>query len=176
MKKVWAMVALGAGLVSMGAAAEWTPGFWQHHIKTEISIPASTERVWALLMDFEGHPRWNPFIRQIQGASVVGQKLQVRVQPVGGREMEFEPEVLVVQPQQVFRWKGQWLMPGLFDGEHYFELRSDAGGTTVLVHGERFSGLLVPVLRGQLNSGTRPGFEAMNKALKEEVQRIKSGH
>lgn len=54
MKKVWTMVAFGAGLVSMGAAAEWAPGFWQHHIETEISIPASTERVWVLLMDFEG--------------------------------------------------------------------------------------------------------------------------
>jgi len=174
MRNMWAALAMALSLISVSEAAESTAGFWQHGIETEILIAASPARVWALLMDFERHPQWNPFIRQIQGEAMVGRRLRVRVKPAGGHELGFEPEVLIVKPMQEFRWKGQWLVPGLFDGEHYFELRPDADGATVLVHGERFSGLLVPFLRGQLNTDTRPGFIAMNEALRQEVLKTAS--
>jgi hypothetical protein len=38
---------------------------------------------------------------------------------------------------------------------------------TSLVQSENFIGLLVPVFKKQLNDSTRPGFELMNKKLKE---------
>lgn len=169
MKKTWAAMAMCAGLNAVSAAAESNTGFWQHRIQTEMPIAAAPARVWALLMDFERHPQWNPFIRHIEGHAEVGQKLRVRVQPAGGREMGFDPQVLVVKPLEEFRWKGRFVMPGLFDGEHYFQLRPQTDGGTLLVHGERFSGLLVPLLRGQLDAGTRSGFEAMNEALKQAL-------
>lgn len=46
----------------------------------------------------------------------------------------------------------------------------------LLVHGERFSGLLVPLLRGQLDAGTRSGFEAMNDALKQALLKTEVMH
>ena len=173
MRNIWRVLAMAAGLVSASEAAESTAGFWQHRIETEMPIAASPARVWALLMDFGQHTQWNPFIRHIEGQAEVGQKLRVRVQPAGGSEMGFEPLVLVVKPLEEFRWKGRFVMPGLFDGEHYFQLRAQEDGGTLLVHGERFSGLLVPLLRGQLDTGTRAGFRAMNEALKSEA--LKSG-
>lgn len=48
--------------------------------------------------------------------------------------------------------------------------QDDKQGVT-LVHGERFSGLLVPFFRSRLDASTLPGFEAMNQALKREVLR-----
>lgn len=125
-------------------------------------------------MDFDRYPQWNPFIRQLEGEAVVAHRLRVRVQPVGGRSMGFEPEVLQVKPAEELRWRGRWLMPGLFAGEHAFLLRPHAQGGTWLVHGEHFSGLLVPLLRAQLEAGTRPGFEAMNTALREQVLKTES--
>lgn len=163
LKKTCAGLAVWAGLVSAVGAAD--QGFWQHQIETQVNIEAPAERIWTLLMDFERYPKWNPFIRHIEGRPEVGEKLRVEVQPTGGRAMSFEPQVLLVQTAHEFRWKGQFFVPGLFDGEHYFLLRREGDHQTMLIHGERFSGLLVPFFRSQLESGTRSGFKAMNHAL-----------
>ena len=42
-----------------------------------------------------------------------------------------------------------------------------------MLHEERFTGLLVPLFRKSLDTGTRRGFETMNEALK---LRVESGH
>jgi hypothetical protein len=163
LKKVWASLTVWAGLASTAGAAE--QGFWHHQIETQVAIAAPAEQIWTLLMDFPRYPQWNPFIRQIEGRPEVAEKLRVEVQPTGGHAMSFEPQVLVVQTAHEFRWKGRFFVSGLFDGEHYFLLRKQGEHQTMLIHGERFSGLLVPFFRSQLESGTRAGFEAMNHAL-----------
>jgi hypothetical protein len=142
----------------------------QHDIVTTISISASPERVWAVLLDFARYPEWNPFLRSIEGPSPEGSSLKVAIHPPGGKAMTFRPIVLRHSVGREFRWKGKFLLPGLFDGEHYFNIAPAAGGSTQLTHGEHFSGLLVPLFRGALDRGTKAGFEAMNLALKQRVE------
>jgi len=81
------------------------------------------------------------------------------------------PTVLAVEPNRQLRWKGQLLVPGMFDGEHFFRLEPNAGGGTTFHHGEIFSGLLVPLLKRVLDGATKQGFIAMNEALKREAER-----
>ena len=140
-----------------------------HEIVTTVSISASPERVWAVLLDFPRYPEWNPFIRAIEGLPSESSSLKVTIHPPGGRSMTFRPVVLRHSAGRELRWKGKLLLPGLFDGEHYFGLAPDANGSTQFTHGERFSGLLVPLLRSALG-GTRAGFEAMNVALKRRAE------
>lgn len=122
-------------------------------------------------MDFPGYGAWNPFIRSIEGMPSEGAVIKVRIQPPGGKGMTFSPVVLRQQSNREFRWKGKLGLPGIFEGEHYFRLTpDDASGSTELIHGERFTGLLVPLLRGSLDRDTRSGFEAMNRALKQRVE------
>jgi hypothetical protein len=66
----------------------------QHEIITTISISASPERVWEVLMDFARYPEWNPFVRSIEGSPTEGSVLQVRIEPPGGKAMTFRPVVL----------------------------------------------------------------------------------
>lgn len=75
-----------------------------------------------------------------------------------------------MEPGKELRWRGSLPIPGLFTGEHYFLLTSPAAGKTHLVHGENFTGLLIPLLGGLLKA-TETGFNDMNKALKERVER-----
>ena len=98
-----------------------------HRLDTQIAIDASAERVWSLLVDFPSHPRWNPFVRSIEGRPEVGQSLKVFIQPPGSSGMHFRPTVLAVEPYREFRWKGKLLLPGLLDGEHYFTLEAKPG-------------------------------------------------
>lgn len=141
-----------------------------HHIRSEIDIAANPDRVWAVLTDFPAYESWNPFVRRISGEQTVGARLSVTIQPDGGKAMSFKPRLLMFAPQKELRWKGQLLVPGVFDGEHYFELTETSAGVR-LAQGELFTGLLVPLLsRGSMLAGTARGFAAMNQALKVRAE------
>jgi hypothetical protein len=141
-------------------------------IRTELEINAPPKRVWAVLTDLARHAEWNPFIRSITGELRHGARLAVRIQPPGRKAMTFKPKVLKVAPNEELRWLGRLLFPGIFDREHIFELRAiDEGDRTLVVQREEFSGILVRPLWRSLDTDTRRGFEAMNRALKERVER-----
>ncbi len=137
-------------------------------IETQIEINASQQKVWDVLMDFDSHKSWNPFIQSIEGDVREGGKIKVTIKPPSGKAMVFEPTVLKLEAPREFRWKGKLLFKGIFDGEHYFKIES-LGGKTVFTHGENFSGILVPLLKGAL-ADTKEGFGLMNQALKERCE------
>jgi len=143
-----------------------------HLLETQVDIDALVERVWSLLIDFPSYPRWNPFVRSIEGILEVGQSLKVFIQPQGAKGMRFQPTVLVAQPNRELRWKGKLFLPGLFDGEHYFKLEVKPGGGLTFHQGENFSGVLVPLFRRSLDGPTKQGFVAMNEALKREAEKL----
>jgi len=143
-----------------------------HRLETQIEIDAPVERVWALLIDFPSHSRWNPFVRSIEGTPEVGQSLKVFIQPPGATGMEFRPTVLAVEQNRELRWKGKLLLPGLFDGEHYFRLEGKPGGGLTFRQGEIFSGILVPFFRRSLDGATKQGFVAMNEGIKREAEKL----
>ena len=141
-----------------------------HEIRTAIEIVATAEQVWSVLVDFARHKEWNPFVRAIEGRAEIGQPLKVSIQPPGGRGMTFRPTLLEVEPNRRLRWMGRFLFRGIFDGEHYFEIEKLGTDRVRFIHGERFSGVLVPLMRSSLDGGTRAGFEAMNRALKARAE------
>jgi hypothetical protein len=136
-------------------------------LNTEIEINASSETVWNLLTGTSRFPEWNPFIRRLQGELKVGQKLAVLLQPSGARGMEFKPVVLKVEPNKELRWLGRLILPGLFDGEHIFQIEPVGGGRVLFHQREIFSGVLVPLLKNSLETDTRRGFNEMNQKLKQ---------
>ena len=137
-------------------------------IETEIEIKATPAHVWQVLTDLPGHSQWNPFITSISGPLKVGHKISVHIQPPGKRAMAFKPTLLAVEPERELRWKGNVLVPGLFDGEHYFRLAPTGRGTR-FSQGERFSGWLVTFM-GSAFGPTEEGFNAMNECLKRRAE------
>ena len=142
-------------------------------IDTGIFIAAAPERIWAVLTDFAAYPQWNPFIESIEGIPEWGQRLTVHIQAGGARQV-FKPLVLQATAPRRLRWLGRLAVPGLFDGEHDFELQVQQGGTRFLQH-ETFQGFLVPFLWRKLEPATLAGFEAMNRALKARVENPSAG-
>lgn len=121
-------------------------------------------------MDFEQYPEWNPFILTISGKATKGEKLAVKLQPNPEKKaMIFRPEVLASKPRHEFRWLGHLWFKGLFDGEHRFFLRENEDGSTTFIHEERFTGILVPLLKKILENDTKTGFNRMNEALRQRV-------
>ena len=122
-------------------------------VQTQVDIDAPPERVWAVLTDVE-RQAWNPFLREIRGEVREGARLLVRLGPPGGKANTFKPVVTRAEPGRALSWLGTL-----------------GAGRTRLHHGETFGGVLVPLLRRSLDTDTRRGFEAMNEALKVEVER-----
>ena len=140
------------------------------HLHTEIPIQATPHRVWEILTDFAAYPAWNPFIPRISGAATVGSRLDVQLQPPGGRGMRMRPTVLAAMPSQELRWLGRIGVPGIFDGEHRFRIEPLDQDHVRFVQEERFTGVLAPIILRFVERGTRQGFEAMNQALKARAE------
>jgi hypothetical protein len=138
-------------------------------LRREVEIDAPPERVWAVLTGFAAYPEWNPFIRRISGELREGARLEVRIEPPEGRAMTFKPTVRAVEANRELRWLGRLFLPRAFDGEHSLRIEPLGDGRSRFVQSERFSGLLVGLLKGAL-AKTETGFEQMNSALKAQAE------
>ncbi|MGB0121431.1 MAG: SRPBCC domain-containing protein [Solirubrobacterales bacterium] len=139
-------------------------------IKTRTTIAAAPDEVWKVLTDLESYENWNPFITSASGDVTEGQRLRLRIAPPDGRSMSFRPTVLKADPGRELRWLGRLGVRGIFDGEHYFQLRELDNGGTELLQGEKFTGMAVGLLGGALKN-TERGFELLNEALRERCEK-----
>lgn len=142
--------------------------FLERRVETTAEFGAPAHEVWAVLTDFPAYGEWNPFMVEISGQLAEGDQLEVAFKQQSGKLMRFRPRVLRVSPARQIRWLGRLGPGGLFDGEHYFVLEPTEDGSTRMVHGERFTGLLVPLMKKMI-AETAESFEAMNEALGERL-------
>ncbi len=148
-------------------------------LRSQIEIEATAERVWQVLTDFAAYPDWNPFIRRVSGRPEVDEQLVVRMRPSGTKGMTFRPTVMKAEPNRQLRWLGHLLVPGLFDGEHIFEIEELGRDRVLFIQREFFRGLLVPLFARSLDRDTQRGFEEMNRALRERAEttdQVEGGH
>ena len=117
-----------------------------HELRREIDIKAPPAAVWAVLTDMHSYSEWNPFIPHLAGELREGTKLEVRIEPPGGRAMTFKPTVLGVERE--LRWRGRLLLPGIFDGEHILHVEPLDEARSRFTQAERFSGILVGLVYG----------------------------
>ncbi len=140
-------------------------------IYTEIVIDANPEKVWKVFDDFGSYGEWNPFLKSITGEVRTGSRIKALLSPPDGMAMTMSPKVLRFERNKSLVWMGSLGLPWIFDGEHHFEFRDMGNGKTLLAHYEIFRGILVPLLQKMLDVNTKNGFEMMNRALKERVEK-----
>src|SRR2546430_11542128 len=117
-------------------------------LRREIDIEAPPAAVWAVLTDMHSYSEWNPFMPHLAGELRAGAKLEVRIEPPGGRAMPFKPTVLGVEPERELRWRGRTLPPRLFDGQHLPHGRPLPQAPRCLSLAERFTGIPDGLLPG----------------------------
>jgi hypothetical protein len=135
-----------------------------------IDIDATPRQVWQVLSDLATYRQWNPFIVEAAGRAEAGDRLTLRMQPVGGRAMTLRPTVVEVREGELLRWLGRLGLPGVLDADHSFRLEGRSSGATRLVQQEHFGGVLVPLVARTLERGTLPAFGLMNEALKRRAE------
>lgn len=138
-------------------------------IDTEIEIVAPAQRVWDVLVDFAEYPRWNPFLLSVTGTPTPGRRIRFWFELPRGFRAPACATILRAEPDKELRWAGS--VPGLFRAEHYFVIERSGTAGFRFRHGEIFSGLLLPLVWPILRSRGREVYDAMNRALKERVER-----
>ncbi|GAA3241360.1 SRPBCC domain-containing protein [Dactylosporangium siamense] len=142
-------------------------------VSTTVDIDRPAADVWAVLTDFDGYPEWNPQIRRADGELVPGRRVTFHLHPPVGPPMRIRPRVLIVDPARELRLRGS--LPGIFSGEHWFELEPiDDGRGTHVTQGETYRGLIVPLL-GRVVATSLIGFQQHNAALKRRVETVSTG-
>ena len=139
-------------------------------IKTEITINAPIDKVWAVLTDFDSYKKWNPFIQDIQGKAQLNERLIVTINPPGKKKMVFKPKIISMSEKIEFSWLGNLLIPGIFDGQHIFLLNKLSYNRVQLIHSECFSGILKKPIFKLIKESTQSGFKQMNQALKKRCE------
>jgi hypothetical protein len=143
--------------------------FWKS-IKDTVEINASPESVWRLLTTFEAYPEWNRFIRYVKGEPKVDARLEVSIQPPGGREMKFRPTVTAFEPNRELRWRRRLWAPGIFTGVYIFRIEEIGENRVRFSQTEKFTGLLVPFVGKSLYETTLAGYRQMNETLKRMAE------
>lgn len=131
----------------------------------EVNVLASAERIWKLLTDAGDYPRWNSTVTSIEGQIREGETLRLRVP---GTDRTFTPKVSGVVVNQRMIWTGGF--KPVFIGVRTFELTPRADGITDFTMSERFSGLMLPLIKGSLPD-FGPVFEQFANDLKREAER-----
>ncbi|KAJ1489163.1 hypothetical protein T484DRAFT_1780717 [Baffinella frigidus] len=139
-----------------------------------VEIQASPKEVWAVLADFDGWQRWNPFmpksrnLTRSDGAVQKGDMLESRLRD----KMNFKTVITVAEPGKELLWSSP--PNGMMDGDHYFQLEQNPSGSTTFTQGEDLSGCCIgccyPCLGALIMNDNKKGFVEMNQALKAEVE------
>ena len=147
-----------------------TPGITQSRglfsmtCRVALDIHAPAARIWNLLTDAKDFPRWNSTVAGVEGEIREGQRLRLHVP---GTDRTFTPRVSGVVPDQRMTWTGGFLP--VFKGVRTFELRPCDDGSTEFVMEERFSGLMLPFVKGSMPD-FGPVFERYANDLKHEAE------
>ena len=85
------------------------------------------------------------------------------------KPVSFRPRVLDVEPGRLIRWKGEFKLPGLFDGRHALIVDSLDGGRSRITTHEDVTGIPLPFV-GRVMTASQQGFELMARAGKERAE------
>jgi hypothetical protein len=139
-------------------------GVFSMGCRVELNISTPAAPIWSLLTDAKDFPRWNSTVTRVEGQIREGEQLRLHVP---GTNRTFTPRVSGVVPAERMTWTGGF--SPVFKGVRTFELKPRHDGSTDFVMEERFSGLMLPFVRGAMPD-FGPVFERYAGDLKREAE------
>lgn len=143
----------------------------KYEINTKIEIHVPLSDVWNALIEFSEYERWNTFVPSISGELSKGAILNIILHVPNEKKQKYKVKILEIQEKQILQWLGHFIIPGLIDGNHIFQLQHLSDNKTLFIQKESFKGILVPfVWKYYLNTKLRAGFVQLNEGLKKHVE------
>jgi hypothetical protein len=147
------------------------------------AIEAPVDVVWAVMLDLDAYPAWNPFVVRIEGPegrpAAVGDQLVLHVRWASGRGVTTRERITRLEPPAAggpatleYDFEGPLAALGLVRGRRLQEVEEASAGTSRYRTAERLHGLLAfaaPIGRVQ------DGFERHAAALKARAEAVHAG-
>lgn len=147
--------------------------FTRFEIKDEIEINADRQTVWNAIIDFPNYRVWNTQLAYLGGDVSPNGKLHLKLSVNGTDPYEFRPSISQWRENEKFAWLSLTAIPKVFDGEHFFELKSLQNGNTWLINREVYSGVLSLFMKSLPMMKEAPaGFKKMNRELKTYIENL----
>ena len=140
---------------------------FSYEIHTTIDIEAGADAIWRVLTDFGRYDKWNPMLRKVQVDVEPGAPVRFEVHRDGATPLRLQARIALLSEPDTLSWRGG--PRGLLTGEHYFRIESLGERRCRFHHGERFKGLLLPLVKGRLKDAPEV-YRSMNQALKKLVE------
>lgn len=168
MKRVFQILGI---LVLLGIVYLSVNGRKMQSVKTEVVINAPPEKVWDIVTDIESWQEWSPTINGSEGEAAVGSTLSITMMSKDPDKdgPRYNPKIIHLDRPTYFHWRAHMMAGFIFTNDKIIELEATAVGTKV-THTETFKGLMVPLMRGQLEKGVPPILNMMNEALKNTAE------
>ncbi len=107
-------------------------------VDAQLTIPASPEEIWSILMDGENYGEWNPVLVKVEGEFREGARLTYQMMTESGEAAEVEARVVKLDPgRELNQAGGYW---GILTFDHHWILEPVEGGTRVTQH-EDYTGI-----------------------------------
>ena len=170
--KKWILIV--TGLIAVVGFTLVMKGNDVREIRTEIEISAPPAKVWSILTEIGRWKEWSPVIVDASGNASLGSKLSITMCGKDGKKGKagptYEPVITVFEAPKNFQWRATMLAGFIFTNGKVLELEESASGTR-LVHKETFSGMMVPMMWGQMENSVPQMLNSMNEALKIEAEK-----
>ncbi|NJL57304.1 SRPBCC domain-containing protein [bacterium] len=137
---------------------------------SRVDIDAPADQVWQVVTDFASYKSWNPLLSNVKGDLVVGGKLRVHASFI---PIPLNATVLTADKPHEFKWEDHVpfnLLTPVFS-VHLLPLADDR--TRVIIQ-ESFSGPLLGMAGRRLDRQMPPLYDAMAKALAQQVEKNKT--
>lgn len=137
----------------------------------ETTIDAGLQDVWAVLVDFDAYPSWNPFTRVVRTSLQLGTPVVMTVDMGALGTLQQSETLVELDPPHRIAWaldtlpsvvlwaKRTQVLTAVGDGRTHYRTTDDIGGA------------LLPVVRWRYGDALERGFAGMAVALQAEVGR-----
>ena len=151
--------------IEMNGRAVRTQRPFRLEYRVGIRLRAAPRRVWELMTDAAGFPRWNSTVKSISGRIAAGETIQLvaTIAP----ERTFKLAVTEFSPTKRMVWSEGNAM---FKGVRTYTFAAGPGETTDFTMSEVYTGLMLPMIAGSLPD-FRETFERYAADLKKEAEK-----
>ncbi|MEM7381951.1 MAG: SRPBCC domain-containing protein [Bacteroidota bacterium] len=134
-----------------------------HH---EITIEASADKVWQVLMDMEAYDDWNPTMKLVKGKVEVGGKVTYQITQDADNVSEIPAKVQQIVANKLLNQSGG--MPIILTYDHRYILESSEHQSNVTIH-EDYRGIGVHFWNPK---PVEEAYARLNRALKKRVESL----
>jgi hypothetical protein len=140
----------------------------KNEVITQITINATPEEVWSMLIDVDKYPDWHPYIKKIEWRLERNAPIKVTYKKNDTQDAVFSAYIIDMEPNRMLSWGGS--LGFIFRAKHYYRIESVNNDSVKLTQGEYWRGIFGGMYGKKIYVDTTNKFQLMNKKIKQVLE------